>query len=134
LQAAASAVPRQAHVHLLPPTPQAAFDQRLWASDFNLVRGEDSLVRALWAGKPLLWQLYPQDDDAHHDKLEAFLDWLQAPPGLRRLHRLWNGVEQGTLPTLDLLDWGDCVKEARQDLLSQKDLVSQLLEFVANKR
>ena len=51
------------------------------------MRGEDSLVRALWAGKPFVWQIYPQDDGAHRAKLEAFLDWLQAPPSLRALHR-----------------------------------------------
>ncbi len=51
----------------------------LWACDLNAVRGEDSLVRGLWAGKALVWHIYPQDDDAHHAKLHAFLDSLQAP-------------------------------------------------------
>ncbi len=45
----------------------------LWACDLNAVRGEDSLVRGLWAGKALVWHIYPQDDDAHHAKLQAFL-------------------------------------------------------------
>ena len=40
----------------------------------NAVRGEDSLVRALWAGQPFVWHIYPQDDGAHHAKLDAFLD------------------------------------------------------------
>jgi uncharacterized repeat protein (TIGR03837 family) len=127
-------LPATASVLALPPTPQADFDQRLWVSDFNLVRGEDSLVRALWAGEALLWQLYPQHDGAHAAKLEAFLDWLQAPPGLRRLHRLWNGTEAGTLPPLDLPAWRDCVQGARQRLLAQPDLVTQLLRFAAEKR
>jgi hypothetical protein len=40
----------------------------------------------------LIWQIYPQDDGAHHAKLEAFLDWLNAPASLRQFHRTWNGI------------------------------------------
>jgi len=70
----------QLSIQYLPPRPQAAFDEMLWACDLNLVRGEDSLVRALWAGEAFVWQIYPQHDDAHHSKLYAFLDWLEARP------------------------------------------------------
>lgn len=119
------------------PGTQAEFDERLWAADLNLVRGEDSLVRALWAGQPLVWHVYPQDDDAHHAKLQAFLDWLQAPECLRRFHRVWNGVEPATaLPEVGpdhLRRWRDCVRAARERLLVQPDLVTQLLGFVAEK-
>jgi hypothetical protein len=45
----------------------------------NLVRGEDSLVRAIWAGKAFVWQIYPQDDGAHWPKLKAFLETTHAP-------------------------------------------------------
>ena len=79
----------------LPHVPQTEFDHLLWACDLNFVRGEDSLVRALWAGAPFVWQIYPQDDDAHHVKLDAFLDWLEAPPSLRSFHHLWNGMASG---------------------------------------
>ena len=101
----------------------------LWACDLNLVRGEDSLVRALWAGLPFVWHIYPQDDNAHHDKLEAFLDWLQAPESLRRAHRVWNGTENDELPTLSsnvLADWTACTKTSLEQLLTQDDLASQL--------
>lgn len=59
--------------HPLPFLPQARFDEILWASDVNFVRGEDSFVRAQWAGKPFVWQIYPQDEAAHRIKLDAFL-------------------------------------------------------------
>ena len=71
-------------ISYLPLLEQAEFDHLLWASDLNFVRGEDSLVRALWAGKPFVWQIYPQHDDAHH--------LVGAPPavvvhqGLRNRH------------------------------------------------
>ncbi|RZL61563.1 MAG: elongation factor P maturation arginine rhamnosyltransferase EarP [Variovorax sp.] len=124
-------------VSYLPHLPQQDFDHLLWAGDLNLVRGEDSLVRALWAGAPFVWQIYPQDDDAHHTKLEAFLDWLEAPPSLRHFHRVWNGCATGALPALDaqtLGEWRQTAQAARQRLLAQDDLVTQLRRFVAQKR
>lgn len=121
----------------LPPLTQRDFDHLLWACDLNFVRGEDSLVRALWAGKPFVWHIYPQHDDAHHAKLGAFLDWLEAPASLRTFHLAWNGI--GTAPARwpgwAVVDsWRTCVQAARQRLLAQPDLSTQLIGFVAEKR
>ena len=82
----------------MPNLTQRDFDHLLWSCHLNFVRGEDSLVRALWAGQPLVWNIYPQDDNAHHAKLESFLDWLEAPDSLRDFHRIWNGLQPGELP------------------------------------
>jgi uncharacterized repeat protein (TIGR03837 family) len=117
----------------LPYTTQNGFDEMLWACDLNFVRGEDSLVRALWAGQAFIWHIYPQDDNAHHAKLEAFLDWMQAPESLRRAHRVWNGMEVGEWPALNsgaLADWTACVQAARQRSIAQDDLVAQLRSLV----
>jgi uncharacterized repeat protein (TIGR03837 family) len=117
----------------LPYTTQDGFDDMLWACDLNLVRGEDSLVRALWAGQPFIWHIYPQDDNAHHAKLDAFLDWMQAPESLRQAHRFWNGIESEEWAALNssaLADWTACAQTARQQLLQQTDLVSQLRSLV----
>lgn len=114
----------------LPLLTQHDYDHLLWSCDFNFVRGEDSLVRALWAGGPFAWQIYPQHDDAHHTKLRALLAWLDAPPSLARFHEGWNGIEPG-LPPLDLPEWKVCIQAARSRLLQQDDLVTQLLRFVA---
>ena len=118
-------------ISYLPLLSQPDFDHLLWACDLNFVRGEDSLVRALWAGQPFVWQLYPQDDDAHHAKLAAFLDWLDAPASLRSFHHAWNGVANDTV-RLDLPAWAACARTARERLLQQPDLVSQLLRFVGH--
>lgn len=117
-----------------PHVTQEAFDERLWAADLNFVRGEDSLVRALWAGQPFIWQIYPQADGAHAHKLDAFLDWLQAPADLRQFHRVWNGTAAGPLPAWDLPAWGACARAARARLLAQADLATRLLGFVKEKR
>jgi uncharacterized repeat protein (TIGR03837 family) len=60
-------------IQALPWLTQNDYDHLLWSCDLNFVRGEDSLVRAIWAGRPFLWQIYPQHDGAHAAKLEAFL-------------------------------------------------------------
>lgn len=127
----------QLSISYLPHRTQPAFDEMLWACDFNAVRGEDSLVRALWAGQALVWQIYPQHDNAHHDKLWAFLDWLQAPASLRQFHATWNGLDTAPLqwPGDDTLaEWTACIQAARARLLMQDNLVAQLLGFVAEKR
>ena len=114
----------------LPPVTQSQFDELLWACDINFVRGEDSLVRAIWAGKPFVWQIYPQNDCAHHAKLNAFLDTMNAPPSLRQFSLAWNAAGgDGSLGTLDLPVWGASVNELRARLLKQTDLTSQLLVF-----
>ena len=127
----------QLSISYLEPCPQSAFDEMLWACDLNFVRGEDSLVRALWAGQPFVWHIYPQHDDAHHAKLHAFLDWLQAPSSLRQWHHAWNGLAPAqALPALGaplLAEWRACVQAARARLLAQDDLATQLAGFVAEK-
>lgn len=98
------AVSGSLQAHFLPGLAQPEFDRLLWACDFNLVRGEDSLVRALWSGRPFLWQLYPQHESAHAAKLHAFLDFfLQGADAalaqrLRRRFEHWNGL---ALPPTD---------------------------------
>ncbi|MGP1676320.1 MAG: elongation factor P maturation arginine rhamnosyltransferase EarP [Burkholderiales bacterium] len=75
---------------------QDQYDRLLWICDFNLVRGEDSFVRGQWAARPLLWQIYPQQEGAHWPKLEAFLGLYcaglpsEAAAAVTRLWRAWN--------------------------------------------
>ena len=122
------------HWHFLPFLTQTDYDHLLWSCDLNFVRGEDSLVRALWSAKPFVWQIYPQDDGAHLTKLQAFLDWLPASPHWRTCHQAWNSSQHGATPTAmpmpDTAAIGPAVLAARTRLLEQADLVSQLMAFV----
>ncbi len=113
---------------------QTGYDRLLAACDFNLVRGEDSLVRAIWAGRPFAWQIYPQDDDAHQVKLDAFLDQMEAPDDWRAFHAAWNAPQPQMLPPLRLEGWGQAALGWRRRLLAQDDLVTQLLRFARKKR
>lgn len=124
----------------LPHLAQAEFDHLLWACDLNLVRGEDSWVRAQWAGRPFLWQAYPQADAVHRTKVEAWLDrFVAGAPGsfataFRAALRGWNAGE-GHLPALPAPGpWEQHCVAWRDTLLAQVDLTRQLCGFVAEKR
>ena len=126
---------------LLDWLPQARFDRLLWSADLNIVRGEDSLVRALWAGAPFVWQLYPQRDGAHRRKLQAFLErWERdlssaLPAGVAAVFDWWNSAAGTPAPDGPPLGpWGDAVRAWREQLTRQSDLTSQLIAFVAGKR
>ena len=132
-------------VTALPALTQLDFDHLLWSCDLNFVRGEDSLVRAIWAGVPFVWQLYRQRDGAHAAKLEAFLDLFLSGADavlaneLRFAFRRWNGVERSGRP-LALPDasagapWQRHCAAWREMLASRTDLTSSVMEFVEGKR
>ncbi|AFN35695.1 elongation factor P maturation arginine rhamnosyltransferase EarP [Taylorella equigenitalis] len=54
--------------------PHSDFDYLLRVGNLNIVRGEDSMVRAIWNHSPFLWNIYPQTEDTHLKKLEAWLE------------------------------------------------------------
>jgi uncharacterized repeat protein (TIGR03837 family) len=135
------ALPAHLALEFLPALSQTEYDALLAGCDLNLVRGEDSLVQALWAGKPFVWQAYPQSDAAHRRKLDAFLDWMQADDMVRALHLVWNGFgapadrapwEQAMAGTAAA--WEQLVRQARARLLEQDDLPTRLRGLVAKNR
>jgi uncharacterized repeat protein (TIGR03837 family) len=81
----------------LPFIPQENYDRLLADSDLNFVRGEDSFVRAQWAARPFVWHAYPQDEEVHFLKLDAFSTLychgmrLEAAEAVRRFWWAWNG-------------------------------------------
>lgn len=85
-------------VRLLPFVPQPQYDALLWSCDCNFVRGEDSFVRAQWAGLPFVWNIYPQAEGAHERKLKSFLELYcrslpaEAAAATKNLWRAWNGT------------------------------------------
>ncbi len=82
-------------VRALPFLSPSEYDRLLWACDVNFVRGEDSFVRAQWANRPFVWQVYPQTENAHLVKLNAFLDrsleGFREADVVRRCWHAWNG-------------------------------------------
>ena len=126
--------------HALPWFDQAGYDQVLRACDINFARGEDSIVRAMWAGAPFVWQIYAQADGVHAAKLDALLDRLTARADaglathLRQLWRAWNGLAAWPAALPDARAWRHLSLAWRQGLADQSDLTSQLIGFAAAKR
>ncbi len=120
---------------------QKDFDKVLWENDVLFVRGEDSFVRAQWAAKPFIWQIYPQDQDAHWVKLDAFLGrYCRALPdgaaaALRRVTRAWNAGDAADFPAawrgfiehLDILRIH--AERWAEDLAKLPDLATNLMTF-----
>lgn len=119
----------QLRVQPLPWLTQPDYDRLLWSCDLNFVRGEDSLVRAMWAGAPFVWQIYPQHDGVHAAKLDALLARMPALPGLATLWQAWNGLG-GAWVWPEAGAWRRACGEWRAQLEAQPDLVTQLLGFI----
>jgi uncharacterized repeat protein (TIGR03837 family) len=124
-------------LHLIPFLPQAVFDRLLWLCDLNFVRGEESLVRAIWAGKPFVWHIYPTEDGAHWDKLDAFMMAYSMPSILTQLNREWNQQQLSTNYMQTILTQLTSLKqislENSQLVSQQDDLCKQLIAFVQSK-
>lgn len=134
-------------VRVLPFVPQPDYDKLLWACDLNFVRGEDSFVRAQWAGKPFVWHIYPQDENLHHKKLRAFLQRYSADiASLTAFSLYWNGAANENLSMQ--ADWtvlwaqfqagmprmAERASDWRCQMLANGDLVSNLLKFCESLR
>ncbi len=121
----------------LPWLSQVEFDHLLWSCDLNFVRGEDSVVRAQWAGVPFVWQAYPQPGGAHAAKVDAFLDAMGAAADVRALFHAWNRIDPAAHRSFawpEETAWREAAASWQLRLAGQPDLVSRLIEFVAGKR
>ncbi|MDR2729095.1 MAG: elongation factor P maturation arginine rhamnosyltransferase EarP [Chitinispirillales bacterium] len=61
----------------MPFIGQHDYDTLLCCTDFNIVRGEDSLSRAVLSGKPFIWNAYIQDEKYQRVKVEALLETMR---------------------------------------------------------
>ena len=122
---------------------QPDYDRLLWMADLNFVRGEDSIVRAIWAGKPAVWQLYPQADATHLAKLEAWLAIAGLPPSAQAAIRGWNatpepveagkGALEDALSPVNFAAWSDAAQRFHRTQMQIPDLASSLDRFCRRK-
>jgi uncharacterized repeat protein (TIGR03837 family) len=133
-------------VYVLPFIEQDEYDKLLWACDVNFVRGEDSCVRAQWAGKPFVWHIYPQHDGVHMKKLHALLELYciglekECVRALITLWNVWNSDEKYEKKTADSIDdiWRNLIVNQEiieahaikwAENLSRNNLALNLLDF-----
>jgi uncharacterized repeat protein (TIGR03837 family) len=138
-------------LRVIPFLTQLDYDRLLWSCDLNIVRGEDSWVRAQWAGRPFVWHIYPQDENLHHVKLRAFLQtYAGNRPPLVDFSLRWNGAPPAhagaghdacadwpplwTALQADLSTIAQRTAEWQAQMLANGDLVSNLLHFARSLR
>ncbi|RYY75760.1 MAG: elongation factor P maturation arginine rhamnosyltransferase EarP [Gammaproteobacteria bacterium] len=126
-------------IHVIPFLNQDNYDRLLWACDINFVRGEDSFVRAQWAAKPFVWHIYPQDEDFHMVKLDAFLHRYlntldtDTQDSIAELWHQWNRgedcAEAWNSCLANLQNWQKHGQDWRHHLNSLGDLASNMVHF-----
>ncbi len=132
-------------IRVLPFVRQNDYDLLLWACDLNFVRGEDSFVRAQWAARPMVWHIYPQQENAHVAKLDAFLDMYcndlpVAAAAVRRFWHIWNSGAVGACSASQWNEFAAYLPQLRQHattwsekLAGQEDLSTSLVRFCRTK-
>lgn len=131
-------------VQIIPFLEQTEYDRLLWCCDINFVRGEDSFVRAQWAAKLFIWNIYPQQEQAHFRKLDAFLelytDRMTIPmaAAIREMWNCWNSrcaFNAGTW--MNFLAFRESLMLHNESwvnqLMKQEDLATNLVQFVENR-
>ena len=132
------------HLHVLPFLTQDDYDALLAICDINFVRGEDSWIRAIWAGKPFIWQPYLQTENTHVVKLKAFLTLFYADCAgqikdvIEQAHLAWLGE------TFSVDIWKKYVNQLHtikpvtlhksRELATQTDLAAKLVIFLQKLR
>ena len=127
----------------IPFLSQQEYDRLLWRCDINFVRGEDSFVRAQWAARPFVWQIYQQAENAHIVKLDAFLERYcaglaaEAGAALCAMFHAWNsgqGVGQAWAEFLAARPQIAAHNANWAKYLAQRDdLATALVKFCASK-
>jgi uncharacterized repeat protein (TIGR03837 family) len=128
-------------IAVTPLLAHADYDRLLWGCTLNMVRGEDSFVRAQWAARPLLWHIYPQDENAHLIKLNAFIAGIEAvtcmPALWAEAMRAWNQAD--ATPAIwsalvaDLALLAPPARAWSEHLALQNDLASGLVRFLYSR-
>jgi uncharacterized repeat protein (TIGR03837 family) len=134
-------------VIIMPFLPQQQYDRLLGMADFNFVRGEDSLVRAVLSAKPFVWNAYVQENAYQRIKVKAFLDVFRgyfddedAYAHYRELLMRFNDAdEEGTRQTTgeryvrffeDLNKIGRATKKMSYFIRENCNLVKKFMEFL----
>lgn len=135
--------------------PQERYDELVTLTDFNLVRGEDSFVRAVLSQKPFIWHAYFQDEDIHLEKIKGFFNryidyfknyhnenYLKEIDILKTLfleynRRVKNSLEEPKENYEDFFDNYEVLKEMSilfSDYIQEKcDLKEKLFQFIEGK-
>jgi uncharacterized repeat protein (TIGR03837 family) len=139
----------QLSLRLSPLLERQDFISLLQQCDLNFVRGEDSLTLGIMSGKPLIWHIYPQTDNAHHGKLAAFLRHYTkdmpepAAKAVTNAMHYWNHIMPAT-PDQAAAIWSDYeahypeifahTQNFAEKMRKNGDCVKNIMDFCAKLR
>ncbi|AGF48187.1 EF-P-adjacent protein [Candidatus Kinetoplastibacterium oncopeltii TCC290E] len=126
----------------IPFINQDNFDKLICCMDINFVRGEDSFVRAVLSGNPLVWNIYEQKNNAHIYKLKSWLNLNNFPDTIKQLMYSWNNFgEESLINTFEIAMsyknwnlWKYYSKIIAEKQISNKSLGGNIVEFCVNRR
>jgi uncharacterized repeat protein (TIGR03837 family) len=134
----------------VPWLSQTEYENLMLCADFNVVRGEDSLVRAVQCGVPFLWQAYPQKNESHKEKVDAFCEtftpWFNDDV-LSETYKKYmtalnatdakTGYRGGTFDFAGFLNRFQAFSKGSAEFalhcIEEKNLVNNFLSFINNK-
>ncbi len=123
-------------LHAMPFLDFDQYDRLLWSCDLNFVRGEDSFVRAQLAARPLIWQAYPQDEEAHLRKTAAFAaryTHAMAASEANACGRLFDGWNRQTVDCgAAWPDYRNCLEKFAANALDWAGQVAENGDLAAN--
>jgi len=126
----------------IPFLTQPDYDRLLWSMNLNIVRGEDSFVRALWAGKPMIWHIYRQTENTHLTKLAAWLARTTLPQPVQNAMMAWSTPDHSNQLKISLCNalrapnwaaWQQHAAQYSQKLSLLPDLATNLAHFCKEK-
>lgn len=127
-------------LYVMPFLSQTAYDQLLASCDINFVRGEDSWIRAIWAGKPFIWQPYLQTEHTHITKMNAFLELFYADCETNTKAAIYNAHSAWSTDNITTETWQSYLQalpvtkpytlNKASELATQTDLASKLVIFL----
>ena len=134
----------QLTIQIIPFMEQNDYDRLLWSCDVNFVRGEDSFVRAQWAANPFIWNIYPQTEDVHWRKLDAFVALYTADmpmamsTAVREMWACWNGGNEiSSTVWMNFFIFRESLMQYNKNWIKQlfkpNDLTSNLVQFAENQ-
>jgi len=127
-------LPQNIQIYELDYIKQEDFDIYMNLSDFNFIRGEESIIRAILSEKPFIWNIYPQEEDYHFVKLQAFLDLYNDFEAFHGINMDFNKNLDFSEKFLNFIEKeSEIFKCKKEYLLKNCDLVTKLLNFIDSK-
>ena len=128
-------LPKNVTIYLLDFMKQKDFDIFVNLSDFNFIRGEDSIIRTILSEIPFIWNIYPQEEDYHLIKLEAFLErYGHKESNFYKMNFNFNSKTSFEDYFLNfIIENTEFLKTDKKFLIENCNLVTKLLNFIDSK-